>query len=306
LFDLNYDVMLEHGPVSIKLNNIRMSYCRKGYKLAEHALSLLSVSSLFIGVTGFFRTYIASLLIGMSPSTSACFIVFLITFSIYSLDSIVDMNKDTINMPERHKFLSDRKGLFLLCSLTAYFLAGLILLQSKPFALPIIFVPFAANAFYATKLPLLNFRLKDIPVMKNVVVAVAWGLTCTLLPAAYMINPPEMKTLGTVLYFMLIMTFIAAVLYDVRDVKGDKETGVRTIPVIFGARKTTAILLALNSTLLPLLALVNGEIQLLMAGLIFYGYVYIPYFSVRRNPLILDLFVDGKCIFACFLFILFS
>jgi 4-hydroxybenzoate polyprenyltransferase len=298
--------MLEHGPVSVKLNTILMSYCRKGYKIAEHALSFLSVSSLFIGFAGFFRTYIASLLIGMDPSISVCLVVFLTTFSIYSLDSIVDMNKDTINMPERQRFLSERKRLFLFCSLAAYFLAGLILLQSKPFALPIIFLPFAANAFYATKLPMLNFRLKDVPVVKNFVVAVAWGLTCTLLPAAYMINPPEMKTLGTVFYFMLMMTFIAAVLYDVRDVKGDEETGVRTIPVILGARKTTAILLALNSTLLPLLALVNGEIQLLMAGLILYGYVYIPYFRVRRNPIILDLFVDGKCIFACLLFIIVS
>jgi len=266
---------------------------------------LLSVSSLFIGFTGFFRAYIASLLFGMAPSISACLVVFLITFSIYSLDSIVDMDKDTTNMPERQKVLSERKRLFLLCSLAAYFLAGLILLQSKPFALPIIFLPFAANAFYATKVPMLNFRLKDIPIIKNVVVAVAWGLTCTLLPAAYMINPPDMKTLGTIFYFMLMMTFIAAVLYDVRDVKGDEEMGVRTIPVILGTRKTTAILLALNSMLLPLLALVNGEIQLLMAGLILYGYVYIYYFRVRRNPVILDLFVDGKCIFASVLFIIF-
>ncbi len=289
----------------MKLDTYRMSYCRKGYKIAEHALSLLSVSSLFIGITGFFRTYIASILIGMTPSTSACIVVFLTTFSIYSLDSIVDIDKDTTNMPERKKFLSERKRLFLLCSMTAYFLAALILLQSRPFALPIIFLPFAANAFYATKLPMLNFRLKDIPFVKNFVVAFSWGVTCTLLPVAYMVDSPEMKTLGAVFYFMLVMTFIAAVLYDVRDVKGDKEIGVRTIPVVLGERKTTWILLALNSTLLPLLALVNGEIQLLMAGLILYGYVYIPYFKLRRNPAILDLLVDGKCIFAALLFTIF-
>jgi len=294
--------MPEHRSVLMIPNTV--SYCRKGRNVAEHALSLLSVSSLFIGFVGFFRTYIASLLLGMDPSISACTVMFLATFSIYSLDSIVDMDKDSTNMPERKKFLSGRKRLFLFCSLMAYLLACLILLQHRPFALPIIFIPFAANAFYATKLPLLNFRLKDIPVVKNFVVAVAWGLTCTLLPAAYMINPPDMKALGIASYLMLVMTFIAAVLYDVRDVEGDMETGVRTIPVILGARKTTAILLVLNSMFLPLLALVEGEIQLLVAGLFLYGYLYIPYFRMRRKPIILDLFVDGKCIFACLPFIL--
>lgn len=266
---------------------------------------MLSVSSFFIGITGFFRTYIASLLIGASPSMSACFVMFLITFSIYSLDSIVDMDRDTTNMPERKKYLFERKRIFLLSSLTAYLLAGFTLLLSKPFALPIIFVPLAANAFYATKIPILNLRLKDIPVVKNLVVAVSWGLTCTLLPALYMTDPPEMITLVTVFYIMLIITFIAAVLYDVRDVIGDREMGVRTIPSILGSRKTAVILLALNCTLLPLIAFLDGDKQLLMAGLAFYGFIYIPYFRVRRNPMILDLFVDGKCIFAAFLYIIF-
>jgi 4-hydroxybenzoate polyprenyltransferase len=303
LWGTNITAMTEYRSVSMTM--IIRSYYRYGSKIAKQMLSLLSVSSLFIGFTGFFRTYIAGLLMGMEPSISACFVVFLTTFSIYSLDSIVDMDKDITNMPERKKFLSKRKRLYLLCSVAAYLLAGLILLLSKPFALPIIFLPFAANAFYATKLPVLNFRLKDIPFVKNFVVAVAWGLTCTLLPAAYMVYPPEVKILRTVFYFMLVTTFIAAVLYDVRDVKGDREIGVRTIPVILGAGKTTGILLVLNSTLLPLLALVNGEIQLLMAGLILYGYVYIPYFRERRDPIILDLFVDGKCIFATLLFVAF-
>jgi len=297
--------MHDHESISFKLNSILMSNCERSYKIAEHALLLLSVSSFFIGITGFFRTYIASLLLGTSPSISACLVMFLITFSIYSLDSIVDMDRDTTNMPERRKFLFERKRLFLLSSLTAYFLAGLILMLSKPLALPIIFVPLAANAFYATKLPILKLRLKDIPVVKNLVVAVAWGLTCTLLPAVYMTNTPEITTLVIVFYIMLITTFVAAVLYDVRDVKGDKEMGVITIPVILGSRKTTGILLALNSTLLPLLAFIDGEIQLLMAGLVFYGYVYIPYFRVRRNLVVLDLFVDGKCIFASFLYVVF-
>lgn len=282
--------MLHHNPVCITV---------------EYILRLITVSSLFIGLTGFFRTYIASLLLGTYPSMSVCFIAFLTTFSIYSLDSIVDMDTDVTNMPERQKYLSKRKQLYLVCSVAAYLLACLILLLNKPFALPIIFLPFVANAFYATKLPMLNFRLKDIPIMKNVVVAVAWGLPCTLLPAAYMASPPDMKTLGIVFYFMLTMTFIASVLYDIRDVKGDNEIGVRTIPVIWGTTKTTAILLALNSTLLPLLLLVNGDVRLLIAGLSLYGYFYIFYFKVRRNPVILDIFVDGKCIFASILFIIF-
>jgi 4-hydroxybenzoate polyprenyltransferase len=167
-----------------------------------------------------------------------------------------------------------------------------------PTALPIIFIPLAANAVYGSKLIPGMPRLKDIPVVKNLVVAISWALVTTLLPA--MQAPRITGTIvAFVLYFMLAKVFINAALYDVRDVKGDREMGVKTMPVLLGSRRTTIILLALNSTLLPGLMQIGSMLALIM---VLYGYIYILYFAERRSPITLDLLVDGQWMMAAFLF----
>lgn len=269
--------------------------------IPKSIFTFLMVSSLFIASTGFFETYIGYLLLGLNPQIPVCFAVFLMTFSVYSLDKTTNSNEDTINMPERAGFLAGRKKLILYYSLAAYALSALLILREMPTALPVIFIPLAANAVYGSKLIPGMPRLKDIPVVKNLVVAISWALVTTLLPA--MQAPRITGTIvAFVLYFMLAKVFINAALYDVRDVKGDREMGVKTMPVLLGSRRTTIILLALNSTLLPGLMQIGSMFRLLALIMVLYGYTYILYFAERRSPITLDLLVDGQWMMAAFLF----
>jgi 4-hydroxybenzoate polyprenyltransferase len=269
----------------------------------EAILSFLSVSSLFIGGHGFFKTYIAYILLGMCPNIFVCCIAFLVTFGIYSLDKIADMDKDTTNMPQRKSFLSRRRNLIFRLAIASYILAIILTLLNNPVTLPIIFIPFIANAFYATKIHRDLPRLKDIPFVKNLIVALAWAMVTTLLPALHMTNPANM-TVALVIYFMLVKTLVDNILYDVRDIKGDKENGVRTMAAILGRRKTTALLLMINSTLLPLMFFARADIRPLMLLFTLYGYAYTLYFNKRRNPLALDFFVEGEWMLAT-IFLLF-
>ena len=43
-----------------------------------------------------------------------------------------------------------------------------------------------------------------------------------------------------------------------------------------------------------------------MIGMVAYGYIYILYFSKKKNPILLDLFVDGEWMLACISIILLS
>lgn len=259
--------------------------------------AFLSVSSLFIGGTGFFKTYIGYILLGMHPNILVCFAVFLISFSVYTLDKIADLDKDITNMPERMRFLKGRKNLVLTCAIAAFLFSMILTFLDKPLSLLIILVPVGANAIYGTRLIPGLPRLKDIPVMKNVVVAVSWALVTILIPALHLANP-ESWIVFMIVYFMFIKTFIDTVLYDVRDVKGDRENGVRTIPVLIGPEKTVIVLLALNSTLLFGLIFVDAALKLLMMALIIYGYAYVLYFKEKRNPLALDFCVEGEWMLA--------
>lgn len=266
--------------------------------------TFLAVSSLFIAGTGFFKTYIGYVLLDMSPDVLSCFIVFLISYSVYSLDKIADLDKDVLNMPQRRSFIYGRRRLVLSTSLAAYFLAALMTLQRTPAALPIVMIPIIANAFYGMKLLPGVPRLKDIPIMKNGVVAVTWAMITTLMPAlsgGYM----GAVNIAVVSYFMFVKTFVDTVLYDMRDVEGDRLNGVRTIPVILGRRRTTAVLLAFNSTLLLTLLFMHEYVRLFAALLIIYGYGYIIYFREEINPISLDVLVEGEWMLATFFLILF-
>lgn len=272
----------------------------------EMIISFLSVSSLFIGGHGFFKTYIAYVLLGMHPDLMVCSISFLITFSIYSLDKIADMDKDTINMPQRMSFLRGRRNLIFYLAIASYILAIVLALSDNPMIIPVIFIPFIANAFYATKIHRDIPRLKDIPFVKNIVVALAWAMVTTLLPALHMANPVN-ATVALVMGFMVVKTLVDNVLYDVRDIKGDRENGVRTMAVILGKRNTAIMLLAINSTLLPMALFADASVRPIMLLLALYGFAYTLYFSERRNPLALDFFVEGEWMLAtAFLFFFFA
>lgn len=276
--------------------NLKRSFQKGWHELdvaIKEVISFLSVSSIFIGAHGFFKTYIAFLLMGMSPNITACVVVFLISFSVYSLDKIADMDKDTTNMPQRYRFLHGRKKLVLFCAIGAYLSAIILVLLNKPMALPVVFIPFIANAFYATKVHKNIPRLKDIPGIKNIIVALAWALVTTVIPAMYLTDPSNDIAI-IVIYFMLIKTLVDNVLYDIRDIKGDKENGVKTMAVLLGKHKTVALLLAINSTLLPWLVYTGMADKMLALALTLYGYAYIIYFRERRNPIALDFFVEGE------------
>jgi 4-hydroxybenzoate polyprenyltransferase len=268
----------------------------------KNVFRFLSVSSLFVGITGFFQTFTGYLLLGVPPNIQICSAVFLMTFGLYSLNKITDIKEDAINMPERINFLRGRRNLAIAYSIVAYLLCILLTFLDNPSSIVVVFIPFIANALYGSRLIPGLPRLKDIPVMKNVIVAVSWALTTTLLPAAHIMS--EKFTVALILYFMLVKAFVNTALYDVRDVKGDRENKIRTIPVIVGPKKTILILLAINATLLPLLIFLDNNARLLAASLIINGFACIFYFGMKENPLAMDLFVDGEWMLTCVIFIL--
>ncbi|MEM0499173.1 MAG: UbiA family prenyltransferase [Methanothrix sp.] len=270
--------------------------CRDAVDAAERLLAFLAVTSLFIGGTGFFKTYMASVLLGIKPSTTICFAVFLVSFSVYTLDKLVDLDRDVSNMPARKQFLYSRRRIFLILALSAYLAAAIIIAYVRPAALPLVFVPVIANAFYGMRLLPWLPRLKDIPVMKNIVVGSAWAVVTVLIPVIHSVHT---ATYLLVLYFIFIKTFIDTVLYDIRDVAGDRISGVRTMPVILGETPTVLLLLILNTTILPVSLLLPGDGREIALALTIYGYAYIAYLRRRRNPVVLDLLVEGEWMMAC-------
>jgi len=292
--------------ISLIINRFFKSYFLKLsidlFTFSRNLFLFLSVSSLFIGGAGFFNTYIGYLLLGISPNIAVCSAAFLVSFSVYTLDKITDLDKDVVSMPSRAQFLQRKKGLAIILSSLAYLLSSIILFVGEPISSLLLLVPIAANVVYGKKLIPGVPRLKDIPVMKNAIVASSWALVTVIIPITYqskLQSSPSFMVIFVVLYFMFIKMFINTILYDIRDELGDRINNVRTIPVLIGSKKTGKLLLALNSTLFLVLPWLRDLNRLLVLALVAYGYAYILYFSQPRDPLALDLCVDGEFMLVC-------
>lgn len=259
----------------------------------EKLFNYLTVSSILIACTGFFQTLGGFILLETIPNYYICFSVFLMTFGIYSINKLTDIQEDSINRPERIAFLKGREKQILIISIIALLLSALLAYCNERRALLILMIPFIANCVYSSKIHPGLPRLKDIPFIKNIVVGLSWALVCTLMPAVtsedFLFLP-----VAAVAYLMLIKDFINSTLCDLKDTRGDRENGVRTIPVILGPRKTRRLLFALNSSLLPLLFLAKSSILIMISLLISIEYVFILSFGESSRPTLLEFFVDGE------------
>ncbi len=289
------------NPRNIVVGEI-CSYCKKNLCALKKISDFLTASSILIACTGFFQTFGGFILLDCTPKLSCCMAVFLMTFSVYSLNKLTDIREDAINRPDRINLLMGREKLVLGYSIAAYFIAAVMMFLVKFEALPIIFVPLVVNAVYSSRLFPGLPRLKDITVVKNIAVGLSWALVCTLIPAIT-IEQPSHNLVALVIYLMIVKDFINSTLCDLKDINGDRENGVRTIPVILGPKKTRSILLALNSTLLPLQLLMNGKSAIVYALMVMSEYAFILCFDETSNPSVLEFFVDGEWLMACILLV---
>jgi len=270
----------------------------------KRLINLLTVSSILIALTGFFQTVGGYILLDVPVNYSICFAVFLLTFSIYSANKLTDMKEDAINRPDRVEFLAGREDIILFLSIYSFIISALITYINDQTALFILLIPFVASCVYSIRFHPLLPRLKDIPFVKNIVVGLSWALVCTLLPliaSGQYLDRDFILPAAAVVYLMLVKDFINSTLCDMKDINGDRESGVKTIPVILGTKRTRHILLALNCSLLPLLLLTRGRIFIIYCLLISTEYLFIVAFSESSYPAMMEFFIDGEWLITCLL-----
>lgn len=109
-----------------------------------------------------------------------------------------------------------------------------------------------------------GFRLKKILFVKNVVSAVAWACVVAFVQPLFYGHPIGPYNIISFLFTFFLMMVIELV-WDIRDIKGDKKAGVVTVPVKFGLRDTKIF------AVVPL----GGYV----AGLLYFG-IPVPWYQV--------------------------
>ena len=259
------------------------------------------VSSLFLSISSVLMLYISFLLLGVALKPILLCAMFLVVYSVYSLNRLTDQEEDAVNAPERSIFVEGNERFLLAIAVVSYLVALVLGWLESPFAASILLFPiisgiaYSKNIFSAFGIP----RLKDIFLVKSLSVASSWAFCAAFLPALYLSG--NFIKLGFIFPFFFIKMFINTVLFDVRDVKGDALNGVKTIPVVIGIKKTRQFLFILQSLLLVLIVLFSNlfsKYYVILIISMIYGYLYITYFcdENNHNEVLRDVLVDGEWI----------
>jgi 4-hydroxybenzoate polyprenyltransferase len=211
--------------------------------------SLLNFFSAFLRLTRFWNLVI----IGLAQYFAAYFLIgkntiadwrlsilststMVIAAAGYIINDYYDVKIDLINKPGRvvvGKRITRRYAI-LLHTILSFTGIGLGLLLSWRIA--------AINFLSAFLLWLYSNQLKRQPFIGNLVVAALTGLSILLLDVLF-------KTGNTliVIYslFAFFMTLVREVVKDMEDLKGDNTFGCKTLPIVWGIRKTKVFLYVL-------------------------------------------------------------
>jgi 4-hydroxybenzoate polyprenyltransferase len=130
------------------------------------------------------------------------------------------------------------------------------------------------------------------------VVSFAWATSFSLIPV-YMTGIAPGYPALTIFFFLFAWTFIASVLPDIRDRTGDAATGVITIPVLLGVRKTRILLTLVNAfALAVVLALRVGSLNqvasIVMLGSMAYSQACILGIDHQYDNILCDMISDGQ------------
>lgn len=261
--------------------------------------SFLISTSLFLAINGSFKVFFSGLLFNIY-AFNMVIITFLTTFSTYGLNKLTDIKEDSINAPERAKAIKKIELIFKISVAVSFFLSLVLGYFESILTIPILLFPLLLGILYSVRLSRKIPRLKDITGVKNLTIALSWAVGSTFFPVVYLTNK-KIVLIILVFYFFFLKSYINSIIFDVRDIEGDRMSGVRTIPVSLGRKKTKLLLLILNSTLLLWLLIFRDYFMKYFYVLFFsiaYGYWYIMYFcgAGAKPGKSRDLLVDGEFI----------
>jgi 4-hydroxybenzoate polyprenyltransferase len=268
-------------------------------------LALLLFSPINVALSGLAVSAISFLLYGIPLHPMLLSAAFLITFSIYTFNLVTDKQEDAVNFPERaHYFVTDSRSLGFItigCYSAAILIGGLV----TPVSIPVLCIPLALGLLYSIRIS--GVRLKSIFIGKNATVSLSWALEASLLPAVFVVRTPAILLMFT---FIFVKGFINTILFDVRDMQGDRKARVDTIPSILGMPLTRMLLLGLNSLLVVWLIFAIQQATFLFFLPVFvfclaFGYFYIFYLA-RNTPvpkMHYGLLLDGEWILLLTLFL---
>lgn len=256
-------------------------------------LRFLVHSNLFISLSAASVVVTTTVLAGLSLEPLPFFIVFAAAMFVYTVNRFTDLEEDRENVPRRAAFV-ERYGLFWLTLGVGLYLGAIAV--AVVLELPgagYLLLPAVVTVSY-------TLGIKRVFLVKNLFVGFAWAVI-PLGVGVYYERLFALEVLFLAAHVGAMIT-VAAAVFDIKDIEGDREQGIDTLPTAVGPRRTRLAAQAANALVAAVVVAVvavgvlDARYLVLLA---FHGYVgcYIPFASRDRGPLFYGGIVDGEHVF---------
>jgi 4-hydroxybenzoate polyprenyltransferase len=208
-------------------------------------------------------------------SLSICLLSLGIIGGIYLLNRYTDLNEDFANDTARMIFLMHKNTLYPI-GITLLIVSGAFLVLDEkitPYHFILLFTGVAYSfpliPWYKRNKGLLFVKLKQIPLVKNVTVALLWGFSIFLIPVLFtQTRLTNWSTVALLISAQILATLSNTLFSDIRDEVGDRIAGNMTLPVMAGPIATYVTIVAMNS------AWILFSLALYVLGLIDSGHFF--------------------------------
>lgn len=268
----------------------------------QKILNFFANSSLMIAVTIASIVYSSSVILGIDTKPEIYVAVFLLFFSVYSMNKLIEVRKD-FGHGDRVRLIKKYFKPILWASVISYAVGVLLIAKDRLDLVPFSLIPLLFVVFYTFKLMPKRFkfrRIKDIPVGKNVGAALVVMCFGALLPS-FLSSGFTYVALFVVSVFIFARFLINTIVFDLPDHGEDRRNGVKTIPVMIGSGATKMILFLLNASLGTFLSVAAflGWVSPIahfanISTLYTFFYLYLLDRMPRHRRMITDMVVDGE------------
>jgi 4-hydroxybenzoate polyprenyltransferase len=264
------------------------------------AVLFLVHSNLLISLSATSVALSTMLFADLAVDPAALFIVFAVTLFVYSFNRLTDIAEDEQNVPERASFVQQYGVYLLAVGAVLYLVATAVAIVRGIPGAPAMIVPLAVAVLYSV------VGLKRILLVKNLLVGLSWGL----IPLGVGVYYGVLRSFDILFMFGFITAAltIAAVVFDIKDIAGDRAEGIRSVPVVAGPARTRQLAVVASAFLgaLVVVLLLTGVLHrqyVLLLPFICYMIGYSLVATRDRTPLFYGFVIDSEHIFLAVLLV---
>jgi (E)-4-hydroxy-3-methyl-but-2-enyl pyrophosphate reductase len=204
--------------------------------------------NIFIAIGAVAMYFTSCYLQGFDYSWDGALLAFLYMLSMYLWNSLTNIDMTRHLGISRYRFYNAYKH--ALFAITALCNALILLISFTSKSIPLFYLmlgaTLAGSLYHFTIVPK-NLRrffryatLKDVPTSRDLFVALAWALLITFIPQA--ITKTFALSLATLGFFvwMFVLAYVRSLIFDLRDIEGDRIMGRETLVTIIGEKKARA------------------------------------------------------------------